>query len=114
MPPVATLGPTIPTNKTQNATSTVAMAATATWELTEVPMTISTLPATANPAWAIALSTRLPPNAANSNVAKLPKEANVAICALWKTSRLNANRDGITIVIRKARKAAVVDQVLRT
>ena len=109
MPPDAALGPATPPKKIAKATGRVTSAASQSVPCTAVPMASTALPTRASPRCAIALSRLVPPNEARTSVAKLPKAANVAICRLPMTTKVSANRPGITIVARSARMAAGVD-----
>lgn len=111
--PEAAFGPTMPENRTQNATGTVTTAATAVLKLMADPMTINAVPATARSVCARAFSRARPPKLAKSKVAKEPKAANVAICRLPTTWLVKANKAGITRVTRRARYAAGLDQTGR-
>ncbi len=96
-----------------NATGTVATAASHADPLTSVPIVRTTLPATARPRWAIALSRLVPPNDVMTSAPKLPKVAKTVICSLPMTLRQIANSVGMTMVARTARSAAGNDQVTR-
>jgi hypothetical protein len=91
----------------------VTSAASQVIPLTAVPMTSRTLPATASPRCAMALSRLLPPNPARTRVAKPPKVANSAICGSPMTLNVSANREGMTSVARSARIAAGTDHTGR-
>ena len=80
MTPDAAFGPATPAKKIANATGMVTIAASHAVAWTAVPMVSTTLPTTASPRCAMALSRLVPPNEARTSVAKLPKAANVAIC----------------------------------
>ncbi len=80
MTPEAALGPATPAKKIAKATGIVTSAASQTTPWTAVPMVSATLPTTASPRCAMALSRLVPPKEARTSVAKLPKAANVAIC----------------------------------
>jgi hypothetical protein len=95
------------------ATGIVTTAASQAVPLTAVPMVSTTLPVTASPRCAMALSRLVPPNDANTRVAKPPNTANGAICGSPMTLKVSANRDGITIVARSARIAAGTDHTGR-
>ena len=91
------------------ATGIVTSVASQAMPLTSVPMISAALPTTARPRCAMALSRLVPPNDARTSVAKLPNTANSVICGLPMTSKVSANRHGITIVARTARITAGTD-----
>src|SRR6478609_1402178 len=70
--PAAALGPRMPPKNTANVTGTVTIAASATDELTAVPIAINTEPTTASPVCAISLSRRVPAKLARTSVANEP------------------------------------------
>ncbi len=96
-----------------NATGIVTIAASHAVPLTAVPMTSATLPVTARPRCAMALSRPVPPNDAMTSVAKPPNTANRAICWSPMTLNVSANRPGTTIIARTARIAAGTDHTGR-
>lgn len=111
--PEAACGPVIPAKKIANATGIVTSAASQVVPLTAVPMISARLPTTASSRWAMALSRRVPPNAAKIRVANPPNVANSAICASPMTLNVSANRPGTTTVARTARMAAGTDHAGR-
>ncbi len=76
-------------------------------------MTSAMLPATASPRCAIALSRLVPPNDVMTSAPKLPKTANRASWRFPASTKVSANRPGMTMVARRARTAAWADQLIR-
>jgi len=86
MTPEAALGPVTPAKKMPNVTGIVTSTASQSIPLTAVPMISPTLPVSASPRCAMALSRLLPPNEATTRLAKPPNAAYRAICGLPKPS----------------------------
>ena len=110
MTPEAALGPATPAKKMPNVTGMVTRTASQSIPLTAVPMIRPTLPVSASPRCATALSRLLPPNEATTRLAKPPNAANRASCRLPKPSKPSANREGTTSTARNVRIAAGTDQ----
>ena len=107
--PEAAFGPATPAKKIPNATGIVTRTASQSIRLTAVPMISPTLPITASQKCATSLSRLLPPNEAMTRFANPPNPVNKAICRSPKPLKANANRAGITMTARSARRPAASD-----
>ena len=107
--PEAAFGPATPAKKIPNATGIVTRTASQSIRFTAVPMISPMLPVTASPKCATSLSRLLPPNEAMTRFANPPNPANRAICRSPKPSKVSANRAGITMTARSARRPATSD-----
>ena len=97
---------TTPAKITQNATSAMATAASQSLREASVARQTNAPPASASAACACQRSRIVPPKSTSTSRANDPKAANVAISGFPITSFVMANRIGITIAVRAARRNA--------
>ncbi len=95
-----------PANRTAKATTAIAAAASQVACEASVPTQTRTPPTSASATCACSRAARGPPKSTSSSIAKEPNAANVATSALPITRLPTANRPGITIAVRPARRSA--------
>lgn len=97
---------TTPENSTRKPMTTMAATASQVSSATSVPRQIRTAHATARPRWARSRCTIGPVKSTSSSIENAPNAAKVAIVAEPMTWPHRANRAGMTIAVRPARRVA--------